>query len=207
MIVRQPRHIRIPSNADSHPIMARAITLLTAAIAPIEEPMKLRLALPTLLVCFAALASAQSTPLTPPPIKMGLWQSSVTVNMSGMSSGAGGTMTHVNQSCMTPDSWRDAFHSMQQQKAASANCSTANVSQDAHQVTFDVSCSGQQGFTSNVHVQMFLDNDEAMHGNATVKMSGPNFPQGMSVTSNITSKFISSDCGAVKPGESKPVHP
>jgi len=88
-------------------------------------------------------------------------------------------MTHVNQSCMTPDSWRDAFRNMQQrrQQAASANCSTLNVSQDAHQVTFDMNCSSQQGFTSNVHVQMLLDSEEAMHGNATVKMSGPNFPR------------------------------
>ncbi len=178
--------------------------------------MKLRLALPTLLLASAALASAQSTvPVTPapsiapPPIKMGLWQASVTVNMAGMpnaAGGAGGLMTHVNQSCMTPDSWRDAFQSMQQHRQqAAANCSTANVSQDAHQVTFDMSCTAQQGFTTNVHVQMFLDSEEAMHGHATVKMSGPNFPQGMSMTSTITSKFISSDCGDVKPGQSKPI--
>ncbi|MFY9745456.1 MAG: DUF3617 family protein [Acidobacteriaceae bacterium] len=177
--------------------------------------MKIRLAalaLP-LLLSFAALA--QTTPVNPPPIKMGLWQSSVTVNMSGMPanpnmpSGAGGSMTHVNQSCMTPDSWRDAFRNMQQrrQQAASANCSTLNVSQDAHQVTFDMNCSSQQGFNTNIHVQMLLDSEEAMHGNANVKMSGPNFPQGMSMTSVITSKFVSSDCGDVKPGESKPVHP
>ena len=178
--------------------------------------MKIRLAalaLP-LLLSFAALL-AQTTPVNPPPIKMGLWQSSVTVNMSGMPanpnmpSGAGGSMTHVNQSCMTPDSWRDAFRNMQQrrQQAASANCSTLNVSQDAHQVTFDMNCSSQQGFNTNIHVQMLLDSEEAMHGNANVKMSGPNFPQGMSMTSVITSKFVSSDCGDVKPGESKPVHP
>lgn len=165
-----------------------------------------------LLLSFAAFA--QTPPLTPPPIKMGLWQSSVTVNMSGMPAnpnmpaGAGGSMTHVNQSCMTPDSWKDAFRNMQQRRQqAAANCSTMNVSQDSHQVIFDMNCSSEQGFTSNVHVQMNLDSEEAMHGNATVKMSGPNFPQGMSMTSVITSKFMSSDCGDVKPGESKPVHP
>jgi hypothetical protein len=181
--------------------------------------MKLRLLSPAflpLLLSFAALAAAQIPTIAPPPIKMGLWQSSVTVNMSGMpnnpnmpSGAGGGSMTHVNQSCMTPNSWRDAFRNMQQrrQQAASANCSTLNVSQDAHQVTFDMNCSSQQGFTSNVHVQMLLDSEEAMHGNATVKMSGPNFPQGMSMTSIITSKFVSSDCGDVKPGQSKPVQP
>lgn len=165
-----------------------------------------------LFLASAAFASAQDTTPTPPPIKMGLWQSSVSVNMAGMMpnapSGAGGSMTHVNQSCMTPDSWRDAFRNMQQRRQqATANCSTANVSQDAHQMTFDMNCSGQQGISTNVHVQMFLDSEEAMHGNATVKMSGPNFPQGMSMTSVIASKFLSSDCGDVKPGQSKPVQP
>jgi len=163
-----------------------------------------------LFLASAAFASAQDTTPTPPPIKMGLWQSSVSVNMAGMMpnapSGAGGSVTHVNQSCMTPDSWRDAFRNMQQRRQqATANCSTANVSQDAHQMTFDMSCTGQQGINTNVHVQMFLDSQEAMHGNATVKMSGPNFPQGMSMNSTIASKFLSSDCGDVKPGESKPV--
>ena len=177
--------------------------------------MKIRLAALALPLFLSFAAFAQTTPVAPPPIKMGLWQSSVTVNMSGMPAnpnmpaGAGGSMTHVNQSCMTPDSWRDAFRSMQQrrQQAANSNCSTLNVSQDAHQVTFDMNCSSEQGFNSNVHVQMNLDSEEAMHGNATVKMSSPNFPQGMSMTSVITSKFVSSDCGDVKPGESKPVHP
>jgi hypothetical protein len=165
-----------------------------------------------LFLASTAFAAAQETTPTPPPIKMGLWQSSVTVNMAGMMpnapAGAGGSMTHINQSCMTPDSWRDAFRNMQQRRQqATANCSTANVSQDAHQMTFDMSCSGQQGVSTNVHVQMFLDSQEAMHGNATVKMSGPSFPQGMSMTSTIASKFLSSDCGDVKPGESKPVQP
>jgi len=60
--------------------------------------MKLRLLSPAflpLLLSFAALAAAQIPTIAPPPIKMGLWQSSVTVNMSGieqpnMPSGAGG---------------------------------------------------------------------------------------------------------------------
>lgn len=158
----------------------------------------------------AALAAAQTPAPTPPPIKMGLWESSVTVNMSGMPNapaGAGGSMTRVNQSCMTADSWRNAFRSMQQrQQQSTAACKSASVNQDAHQLTFDIDCSSQQGFNSNIHVQMFLDSDEAMHGTATVKMSGANFPQGMSMTSTINSKFLSSDCGDIKPGESKPAH-
>jgi len=177
--------------------------------------MNIRLALPTLLLSVASLAPAQSTvpvtptpPLTPPPVKMGLWQSSVTINMSGMPnmpSGAGST-THVNQSCMTPDNWKDAFRNMQQRRQQmSANCTTTNYSQDAHQLTLDMSCTSEQGMNTNMHIQMFLDNDSAMHGSATTKISGAAFPQGMVVNSTISSKFLSSDCGDVKPGEGKAV--
>jgi hypothetical protein len=162
-----------------------------------------------LLLSFPAVA--QTPALTPPPIKMGLWQSSVTVNMSGMPAGApaaGGSIVHVNQSCMTADSWKNAFRSMQaRQQQTASSCTTTNVDQDAHQVTFDMDCSVQQGYSTSIHVKMFLDSDEAMHGNVSVKMSGANFPQGMSMTSTITSKFIGADCGDIKPGESKPVHP
>jgi hypothetical protein len=181
--------------------------------------MKFSLSLSAFLLWSAALACAQSTP-APPPIKMGLWQSSVTVDMSnmpGMAQGSGGSMTHVNQSCMTPDSWRDAFRSMQQRRQqANANCTTSNFTQDSHQMTLDMACSSQQGFNSKIHVKMFLDSEEAMHGTASVNISAPagmgapNAPQGampqnMAITSTIKSKFISSDCGDVKPGESKPV--
>jgi len=176
--------------------------------------MKFRLAALALPLLLSFAAVAQTPPLTPPPIKMGLWQSSVVVNMSGMPAnqnmpaGAGGSITHVNQSCMTADSWKNAFRSMQaRQQASTAACSTANVDQDAHQVTFDMDCSGQQGFNTSIHVKMFLDSDEGMHGNVSVKMTGANFPQGMSMTSTINSRFLSSDCGDIKPGESKPVHP
>jgi len=159
------------------------------------------------LLAFTAFASAQDATPAPPPIKMGLWQSSVTVNMSNMPNMPnGGSMTHVNQSCMTPDSWKDAFRNMQQRRQqASANCTAANVSRDAHQLTIDMSCSSTQGFNTNIHVQMFLDNESAMHGTAVTKMSGPNFPQGMVVNSTISSRFVSSDCGDVKPGEGRTV--
>jgi len=168
--------------------------------------MKIRLALASLplFLSSAAGASAQVPNIAPPPIKMGLWQSSVTVNASGM--GAPGGHPITNQSCYTPESWKQAMQQMQsrQQKMT---CTTSNLQQDSHKMSFDGQCSADQGMTVSYHVEMFLDSDEAMHGTSSVKMSGPQFPQGMSMSSAITSKFISSDCGAVKPGESKPVHP
>jgi hypothetical protein len=174
--------------------------------------MKLRFTALTPLPLLLSLAAAAQTPTpAPPPIKMGLWQSSVTVKMSGMdnlppSAAAASTHTMVYRSCMTADSWNKAMQSMQsaQQKM---DCTTSRMQQDSHQLSFDESCTAQQGYTSSIHVQMLLDSDEAMHGTSNVKMTGPAFPQGMSMSSTITSKFISSDCGDIKPGEQKPANP
>jgi Protein of unknown function (DUF3617) len=158
----------------------------------------------SLLVSLAGLAAAQSPlpNIAPPPIKMGLWQSSVTVT-GGMGT-AGRAIT--NQSCYTPESWKESMQNMQsrQQKLS---CTTSNLQQDSHSLSFDGQCSADQGFTINYHIQMVLDSDSAMHGSSTTKMSGPSFPQGMSMSAAINSKFLSSDCGDIKPGESKSVHP
>jgi len=151
---------------------------------------------------------------------MGLWQSSVTVNMSGMpnnpnmpSGAGGGSMTHVNQSCMTPGQLaRRLPQSMQQRRQPGGQAQllhSERLSGCPTRSPSTMNCSSQQGLhVPIVHVQMLL----AQRGsdgtaNATVKMSGPNFPRGMSMTSIITSKFVSSDCGDVKPGQSKPVQP
>jgi len=151
--------------------------------------MKLRLLSPLFFRCCCPSPpspAAQIPTIAPPPIKMGLWQSSVTVNMSGMpnnpnmpSGAGGGSMTHVNQSCMTPDSWRDAFRNMQQRASAGGQRQLLHSERlsGCHQVTFDMNCSSQQAFTSNVHVQMLLDSEESDARKRHGQMSGPNFPR------------------------------
>jgi hypothetical protein len=157
-----------------------------------------------LLLSFAAIASAQLPNIAPPPIKMGLWQSSVTLNSKAMGPAGGHPIS--NQSCYTPDSWKQSMQKMQSRQPG-MNCTTSNMQQDPRKLSFDGQCTADQGMTVTYHVEMFLDSDEAMHGSTSAKMNGPQFPQGMTMTSSISSKFISSDCGAIKPGESKPVHP
>lgn len=155
-----------------------------------------------LLSSFAFAAAQVPDGITPPPIKMGLWQATVTVN-AGMGP-AGATSTH--QSCMTPESWKDSMAKMQSRQP-NTNCTTSNMQQDSHKLSFDGACSMDQGFSVTYHVEMFLDSETAMHGTVAGKMSGPNFPQPMTMGSSISSKFISSDCGGIKPGESKTIRP
>ncbi len=161
-----------------------------------------------LFLCAVALlsarAAAQTTPAVP-PVKMGLWQSEVTIQMSGIPNAPAGAMpprTISQEACMTSDSWKKAMQGLQGQQQA-VDCSVSNMQQDAHHFTFDEQCSAQQGLTTNVHVDMQLDSDEGMHGSAAVTMNGPGVPQGMTMNSTITSKYLSDDCGDLKPGEQK----
>lgn len=156
-----------------------------------------------LLLLPATFAAAQID--TPPPMKMGLWQAEVTVQMSGMPNGMTiPPRTMVSQSCLTPETWKDSLHNMQnRQRNMAAKCTTANVQQDGHHYTADVQCSAQQGFTTSIHVDMQFDSDESMHGSTSMVMSGGNAAPGMSMSSTIKSKFMSSDCGDVKPGQGK----
>lgn len=168
--------------------------------------MNLRFAVPaTLAALFSVAAPASAQTITPPPMKMGLWQSEVTVQMSGMPNGV--TMpprTMVSQSCMTSDTWKDSLRNLQnRQRNATADCTTANVQQDDHHYSADVQCTAQQGFTTSIHVDMQFDSDESMHGTTAMTMSGGSAPSGMSMNSTIKSKFMGSDCGDVKPGQGK----
>jgi hypothetical protein len=175
--------------------------------------MKLRLAavatLP-LLLSFAALAAAQT--LEPPPIKMGLWQTESSTSVDGMPADSPmaqamtrGGHDNVSQGCLTPETWKNEFQHMQQQRR-DADCNQSNLQQDSHHIAFDEQCGGQSGYTSNVHFEMLIDDTENAHGHAEVKMSGPAFPQGMTMHMTMKSKYLSSDCGSIKPGEGKTIH-
>lgn len=175
--------------------------------------MKLRLStvatLP-LLLSLAPLASAQ-TP-EPPPVKMGLWQSESTTTVEGAAANSPmaqamtrGGRTNVSQGCLTPETWKNEFQHMQQQQR-DTNCTQSNFQQDAHHVSFDEKCGQQGGYASSVHFEMLVDDAENAHGHANVSMSGPAFPQGMTLHMAIKSKYLSANCGDVKPGEGKVIH-
>lgn len=160
-----------------------------------------------LLASLASIAAAQT--LEPPPIKMGLWQSEVTTTMEGMPtmpSGMGSGHTIVTQGCLTPDTWKKDIQGMQQHMH-NTNCTLSNFEQDSHHVSFDQACtSAQAGFSSNTHFEMLIDDPENGHGHADTKMTGSNIPQGMAMHMTMKTKYLSADCGSVKPGEGKVIH-
>ncbi|HEX4038501.1 MAG TPA: DUF3617 family protein [Acidobacteriaceae bacterium] len=173
--------------------------------------MKPRIAIKTmlpLLFC-AAVAGAQIDTMSPPPVKMGLWQTTATMQMSGMPnmpSGMPGGKPSVTQSCMTADSWQKGLTDMQQSvQRQKAQCTNVKLQHDGSKFTFDETCS-TSGYSTTVHVEWNVDDQENMHGNSNMQMSGANMPQGMTMQGTMSSKFLSSDCGGVKPGDTKTVH-
>ncbi len=161
-----------------------------------------------LLLSMTAVAAAQST--EPPPVKMGLWQYETTTTADANSAPspmarALGDHTTITQSCFTPESWRKGmqdFHSRQQRP----DCTQSNLQQDSHHISVDEKCAGDRGYTTDVHFMVTFDDPEHAHGDGAMKMSGPAFPGGMAMHMNMKYKFLSSDCGDVKPGEGKVIH-
>ena len=142
---------------------------------------------------------------------MGLWQSETTTAVTGgaanspMGRAMGNGRTSVNQSCLTPDSWtKDIAGRAERQQ--NAECTQSNFQEDSHKVTYDQTCSNQGGYSTNIHFEMLIDDAENAHGFMDMKMSGAAFPEGMTMHMTMKTKYLSSDCGSVKPGEGKVIH-
>jgi hypothetical protein len=157
-----------------------------------------------LLICMAAVTGyrtlhAQS--VEPPPIKMGLWETETSSVMAGAPNApAGRSRSNVVQGCMTPDSWKDSITKLEAER--NTDCQSSSVKQTGRTITMDETCSSDR-FTSKTHFEATADDTEHMHGSGTMEMSAPQLPQPMKATMKMTSHFVSSDCGDVKPGHSK----
>jgi Protein of unknown function (DUF3617) len=170
------------------------------------------------LCCLAgAAAKAQDLPATP-PVKMGLWESSITTTIGGitippdvaarleaMGRQVPGSTPHttITQSCMTQDEWTKSIERMNDSKET--KCTYTNRSITSSKFSFDLSCASEHGGVFTGHFEMNVDNDEHTHG--TAHMKGEMGPQGqpMTIDTTLTSHYLSANCGDVKPGEGKTI--
>ncbi len=171
-----------------------------------------------LLVCATGLVSAQTTPspATPPPVKMGLWETSVTSQIAGLQlppevieklkqmgrDVPGAPHTSVTQSCLTPAEWQKDMEEMNKPK--SSDCEVQKHEESPTKYTVDMSCKTQQGMAMTGHWEMDVVDNEHVHGSGHMASDqpGPN-GQTFSVTMTLDSKYLGSDCGDVKPGDPK----
>lgn len=189
----------------------------------------MRLLLPTFVAAMAAMGVSTSQAQNSIPFKPGLWESTMTSSMTGMqmppdmearmsqmppeaqerirSAMGGAPHTSVIHSCLTKeqfDKWNDDFT---KGKENDQNCTNSNVSQSAHERSFDVTCTSPNA-KSTGHVDMVFDSDEQGHGTVHMIRTATQGPQAMkpiTMDIKIDTRYIGADCGSIKPGEAQPV--
>ena len=165
--------------------------------------------LPVFLLSAAALMVAlalHAQTLETPPVKMGLWQTEVSTTFAGMpnmpAGHAMGDHKTTTQSCWTPETWKNSLEKFNDRQHAE-NCTTSNMNQSAHSISFDESCTADRGYETKMHFEAQFDSSESMTGKGTVVITGQAMPQGMTMNMTMNSKFLSSSCGDVEPGKAK----
>ncbi len=128
------------------------------------------------------------------PIKPGLWENTLTNPMSGTA------RTITRQVCYSDKMTVDQYLSQLTQQTPGFQCSMSNQKVTARSISADQACSGQ-GMSVKSHLEVSLPDPEHLISNTHMDMSGSmqGHPMNMSRDIAVTGKFISSDCGSVKP--------
>ena len=180
----------------------------------------------SLAAVFGAIAAGAQTEI---PFKPGLWESDITSTVSGMqippemqarlaqmppeqqerikNMMGGAPRTTVTHSCMTKDQfdkWNDSLH---QGKEKDEQCTHTNVTNSGHERFFDLSCTSGNS-KSTGHVEIFTDSDEKGHGSVHMvrtAMQGPQAMNPITIDVKFDTRYIGSDCGTIKPGDSQTI--
>lgn len=108
----------------------------------------------------------------------------------------------VSQGCLTPQEWQKDMEQMN--APANKDCTITHRVTDAKSISIDISCKTDNGMTSSGHWEMHMIDKEHGHGSGSMKgdAAGPN-GQSFAVTMTMDTRYVSADCGDVKPGASK----
>jgi hypothetical protein len=154
-------------------------------------------------------AHAQNQLSEVPPVSMGLWQTDTSSVVTGLENTPMAAMAsalgrpHATQSCLTPEKWKNdiqGFNARQQH-----DCTLSNLHQDAHEIAFDEVCKSARGGNNNAHVDIVIEDQQHSHGTVLMKVADPALPQAMTINMTMSSHYLGSDCGGIKPGEGKMV--
>lgn len=144
------------------------------------------------LLPVAALLCASSHVLLAqtPPIKMGLWEKKMTTTRE-----TGAPVTLTSKSCVTAEEWE---RMMANSAKPHKNC-TVNKSTTAHGYSFNSTCTMQGGASLSITGSTTIQDPEHITGemHSTMTRNG----QKQEMQSQSTSRFLSSDCGSIKPGD------
>lgn len=129
------------------------------------------------------------TGTTPPPIKMGLWEATITNSLA--------TNTIKTRSCITPQSYQESIAHVP------PGCTVTNKTQTATSISGDLSCTLQHGGTTTGHIDVEMPDPVTMR--STIKLMVNAQSQSVPMTLTTDSHFVSADCGDIAPGQAKMV--
>jgi hypothetical protein len=151
---------------------------------------------------------------TAPALKMGLWETTETSTISGITYPPdlvdslrargrplpGSPETIVLQTCYTKEEWAK---SVEKWNNNDAKCTHTNRSFTSTKFAFDLRCASDPSNVITGHFEMLVDDDEHTHG--SIHMKSETGPNGRPTTHDTisSSHFVASDCGVVKPGTPK----
>ena len=125
------------------------------------------------------------------PIKAGLWETLISVNHGSPIAG---------QSCFSAGTTLSDYLTATNKAVSGTQCSVANKVQTAHGIAYDTECNGQ-GLSSKGHIDFQLPDAGHFSGTSDTTVTGTvrGTPVNMTIDKTFTAKFVSSDCGSVKP--------
>lgn len=154
--------------------------------------LKLILAAPLCLLTASVKQTQSGSGSTPtpaaPPIKMGLWEATMTMGASG---------TYKSRACLSEDSYQRML------TRVPPNCEISKPVTTATSITGDLKCESPGGGTSKGRLDVQIPDTSTVHGTVTAMSNY----QGHAVSMIIKSdwRFVTADCGDLSPGESRDV--
>lgn len=125
------------------------------------------------------------------PIKAGLWETQVSVNHGSPVAG---------RSCFSAGTTLSDYLTATNKAVSGTQCSVANKAQTAHGIVYDTTCNGPS-MSSKGHIDFQLPDAEHFSGSSHTTVTGTvhGAPVNMAIDKTFNAKFVSSDCGSVKP--------
>lgn len=125
------------------------------------------------------------------PIKAGLWETQVSVNHGSPIAG---------HSCFSAGTTLSDYLTATNKAVSGTRCSVANKAQTSHGIAYDTACNGPS-MSSKGHIDFQLLDAEHFNGTSHTTVTGTSHgaPVNMTMDKTFTAKFVSSDCGSVKP--------
>ena len=124
-----------------------------------------------------------------PPIKMGLWEATV--------SSSTGQSVMKTRACVTPESYQE------QVSRVPPGCTVSNRVVTNSSLTADVSCTMANGVSGTGHVQANFASTDQVH--TTIQVSMAMNGRTMPLTFTSDSHFVQADCGDIAPGTTRDV--